>query len=619
MIYFLMKNFKYYKPNINDAIEFVRSSPLKLTLFSLNFVIILYQIYQGFSTSSSIDMVGYRGEDDGAFFPIISKIHSYLAHFKIDILIKGHLIGEHFGYGWLFWMVSAIFTIPGAIISHLFGIDNFLISGVSHLSLALSFGGLFFFYKALNFYTKDELVKFAIIVLILCYPAFGYLSIKWHPTSFNFFFNCLLFYHLAKLEVVTKKQLKVIAIILAMSIGSRVTGIFMLPLVGLMLADRLKWQINKKNLKLAGYFFAILTFFSILFHDPSLLLFQKDYYLAHHKIISHWSNLLGYSFGCPSCANSSYRFTVGILNPFVKIYIFSFLALLFVTTTIVSLKNKETNTKKYDLFYIFITLGFVIFYLVFFVNYYISYSLTPYLFTVSFLFPIPLILLGNKNKILKISVIFILLVSNLFLNYKDLYVPYEEYQNFYDCLYKDRSKDCNSIINFNYVRYNHHATYHKSYIEGATKIREIVGPIEKYDDGLDLLLDFRIPTFYNARHRSNLVLISVFDNLDKAKDFSKKEYDYIGFFKHARILKGTDGVEEDIAYLIQNVKKAKLPQEEEKELIDKQQEMFSNWRKSRKIVDEFLKTKKLKHSYYKKVYEDDNFLFFKNTGINKKL
>jgi len=562
-------------------------------------------------------MVGYRGEDDGAFFPIIFKIYYCLTHFEIDKLFRAYSIGEHFGYGWIFWIVSALFVMPGAIISHFFGIDNFLIAGVSILSLTLSFSGLFFFYKALSFYTKDELIKFAIIGMILMHPAFGYLSIKWHPTAFNFFFSCLLFYQLAKLEIVTKQNLRIIAITLAMSIGSKMTGLFMLPLVGLFLADRLKWQMNKENLIFAGYFFGVLCFFSVLFYDPSFFLFRKSYFIEHYKIISGLSEFLGQSSGCPQCSNPYYRIN-SVFTSFIKPQIIIFLLTLFSFGILSSFKNKSCDSRKYDLLYIFVCLGIVTVYLTYFVRYDVQYSFVPYFYTISFLVPIFLIIIANQGQIIKFLIVFILMAGNLFLNYSDLIVPYESYQKSYDCHYKDRGKNCKKY-SFNYVRYRHHETYHRPYIDGAKNIKKIIGELDNYPKGLNLMMDFRVPTFYNPRLRSGVNLLSVFDNLNvldshkiKNSIYEKKTYNYIALFKHARILHGELSVKEDIAYLVNNIKNSNLSTKDKERIINQNQEMFSNWMESAKMIDDFLATNRFLAADYQKVYEDENFLLYRH-------
>jgi len=609
VILFCKNKEKSYQEIINYNLRFV-------TLL-ICLIIFVYQIYQAFATSGSIDMVGYRGEDDGAFFPIIIKIHQYLAHLKIDSIIKGHSIGEHYGYGWFFWIISALFTIPGALISHFFGIDNFFIFSASFLSLILSFAGLFFFYKALSFYTKDELIKLSIIIMILMYPAFGYLSIKWHPTSFNFFFNCLLFYQLAKLESVTTKELKIIAVILAMSIGSRITGVFMLPLVGLFLADRLEWEISKKNFVLAGYFLGILTFFSILFHDPSLFLFKKDYFIQHYQIITNWKNLLGNSFGCPQCSDPIYRVNNGIFLPFIKLPIIIFLFGLFCFVSIGVVRGKINGNKKYDLTYILLVLLIVLIYLVFLIKYEASYSLVPYFYTISFLAPISLIVIDNQNKITKFTIIAAILSGHLFLNYKNLFVSHKDYESFYDCFYKNRGKDCNWISAFNYVKYRYHESYHLSYTDSAENMKKIVGNLNDYPKGLKLLMDFRVPTFYNPAIRNGVIVDTMFDNISIFYDeTNKNKYDYIALFKHSRMLAGESGVEDDIRYLIEHVKKSNLPKKDGEEIITQNQEMFLNWVQSARITDNFLKSKKFSDTYYQKVYEDKNFLFFKKKRLD---
>ena len=83
------------------------------------------QFYQSFAVSNSLDMVGNRGEDDGAFFPIVMKLYHYFFHLEIDNFITGSKVGEHYGYGWFFWVVSAAFALPGAAIRMIVGVDNF--------------------------------------------------------------------------------------------------------------------------------------------------------------------------------------------------------------------------------------------------------------------------------------------------------------------------------------------------------------------------------------------------------------------------------------------------------------------------------------------------------------
>ena len=580
-------------------------NPWFFALVTLCLIVFIYQIYQSFASSSSLDMVGYRGEDDEAFHAVLRNIHQAIIYFKFGNIAKNPQY--YFYYGWMFWAISAIFTMPGFIFSKFAGIDYFLIAGVSQLSLLLSFGGLFFTYKTISIYTKDELIKFLIIAFILSYPAFGYYSLKWHPSAFNFFFNAWALYLTVSLSQVTNKDLCTIAIVAALSVGCKLTGAFILPLIGLILFERMEFLLNKKTIKQLICFVVMVLLFSLLFTNPKLFILNRSIWKGQFN----FSGLISANLGNLGAAEPGHRFIYGTMA-FVKLPIMAILILFYGLAIRHSIKYCKNN--KFDILFIFISVILILLYLTCCVHSYIEYSFVAYFFTVSFLLPYAFLCLDSIKISRSILIVFALtiLLANFALNFNNLFVPYNKYEQSQNCYAQERIK-CWDVSN-SYLTYMHHEKYYKKYVDAGYKMRALVGNLNDYKNGLYMLMDSEVPEFYNPDFRQpNISITTVFNNINAVQNsIAPNKFDYIAFYKYERMMLQ----EQELLSIIKTLKQRiqndnSLSTTQKQQIMNENEKMFDNWMDSEKIVQQFLLTKRFQGAKYKLIYEDKNFLFYK--------
>ena len=219
-----------------------------LLIISALFFTILF--VENFIFSSSFATLQLREIDDVAFQYSIRNMHEAISAFKLDGLIKLN----DYGYGWIYWIIVGLITYPFYLLALLTDCYVPLISIPRQISLAFVIGSAFFIYKSLSVYSKNEFLKFMAMILLMSFPAFGYFGLRFGTVSQVMFFSILTFYLTIRKDDHEKKDLKSIAIAAAACVGTKISGALILPLIGFILADRMKWSINKDNFKKAQYF-----------------------------------------------------------------------------------------------------------------------------------------------------------------------------------------------------------------------------------------------------------------------------------------------------------------------------------------------------------------------------
>ncbi len=255
-------------------------------LFAMTFFFIFFQ---NFLFSQSFSSLHLREVDDLAFQISLRTIHQKISHFRIDSLLKLN----DYGYGWIFWIFTGLITYPFYLISLVCECYFPLIALPRQISLLFTAGTVFLVYKIISIYTKDEFTKLCALIFFLSFPAVGHFAGRFSTTPMVMFFSALTVFLAVRKNDYEKKDLRQIAISAAICIGTKLNGIMIIPLVGLILADRLHWQLNNQNLRKAGFFLLNLILFSILFINPSLFLspFIPSYLTRYIESVQYNSHL----------------------------------------------------------------------------------------------------------------------------------------------------------------------------------------------------------------------------------------------------------------------------------------------------------------------------------------
>jgi len=201
---------------------------LFVALFSLVFV---FLFAQNFVFSSSFDILLYRSIDDYAFQKVLRNFHDIIFHFKD--LSKLFIINDY-AYGWLFWIIHIVLTLPFYLISIL-GSDFLLISMARNISLFFMIGSCFVLFKISKLYTKDKYIPYFIILFFMSYGFFAISAMSFRTIAQSCFFCALTLYFTLRNKEISKKDLKYIAISLSACIGSKLSTALILPLIVILL------------------------------------------------------------------------------------------------------------------------------------------------------------------------------------------------------------------------------------------------------------------------------------------------------------------------------------------------------------------------------------------------
>jgi hypothetical protein len=537
--------------------QFLKLNFLDKLLITVSFSIVLFLFIQNFIFSSSFDYLIYRGVDDYAFHKSLRNYHEALLSFKLDKLFRMF----DYGYGWIFWFIHTILTFPFYLIS-LSGSDTLLISSARNISLLFSIGSLFILYKIIYHYTKDNSLSLAASLIFMTFPYFAYSAMSFRTLAQVQFF-CMLTFYLSLIYRVDNGNLKYIAYSLAAAIGTKLSAIFITPLLAMVVLNRYHWKFDRKTYHDFLYFLKYFIPSTIFFINPSWFLapFHTSLFTKHIGYINLVSSNVTTNIGF----NQSFfdNFFSAYSDSYLSVYI---LILFFIGLFIKFVKDFIANEElKYDFLYIFLFVGLLSTFLASYVKLNYTY-ITNYFYSFSFLLLLAIVLLKDFKKPIKIVIALLLIVLNTYYNFHPIKKWY-----FY---HHDRA---NSDMIVNRIKTH----------------KELAGIIGSPNQQLSILADYRAPFVY-SNFRKNIYLGVIFDNisviLNEAKN-QQRTIDYIVLSKESRLLLNDLEFKENISNTDDDVKNQLIL---EKAVMDK-------------LIKEGLFDNKL----YDRVYEKNNIIMYK--------
>ena len=527
---------------------------LFVTLFSLIFV---FLFVQNFIFSSSFDILLYRSIDDYAFQKVLRECHENIFYFKKPLSL---FVINSYGYGWLFWIIHVVLTLPFYLISIL-GSDFLLISMARNISLFFMIGSCFVFFKISKLYTKDKYIPYFIILFFMSYGFFAFSAMSFRTIAQSCFFCVLTLYLTLRNKEISKKDLKYIAISLSACIGSKLSTALILPLIAILLLDRFNFNFNKENFKKSVYFLKYLIPFSIFFSNPSLFYspFKSQLLTNYLDIMSHHLNAIKTNYGDSSSLFEIFK--SAFFENYLNKYLMSFSLLVLFLKLINDIKNLRKN--KFDFLYYFIFLISLSLYLVNNIKMGASY-VANYFFSFSFILILSLVYLDK----FKPKITYALLIALFFLN---IFLNFNQATNYYFEFFTKK----NSQITKN----NFSAQY---------DMQKLVGPD---DQKMNILADAHSPSIYSD-FRKNRKTIYVYDNISVVKDWLPAEnFDYILLSRNSVINSSDEYFKIKYENSSPDIKKI---------LLD-----------SRNIVDVLIKKNIFDKAKYNLIYDKYDLLLFK--------
>jgi hypothetical protein len=538
-----------------------------LKLFFIFYLIVIFSFLflQNFVLTENFELFTLRSLDGFNFHVELRKLHDYLAHGEIKKILKESFF---FGYGFIFWISFALITFP----FYLFDAEQLIIITTLEICLIFQMLCLWVLYKISSIYSKSELTKISICFLGSLFGIFGFFGLHFYAITPVAFFELLALYCTIRIKTSpTKKDLIIIALLAAVAVGIKVTGILIMPAICLILADRCKWVINKENQK--NFFIFILVFFTgtIILSHPYF-----SNYSSYLETINSFRNYTSSNGGTIINDNLLFMFNKGVVGNFLPGIALLSLLIIFVVRIFLDLKL-ETSRRR-DFLYILLNCLMALVYCL------ISVKRDPiilanYLLAFAFLFLLSLTVKDywkyctNLQKLIITGSISTILISTAFYRFNI-----------------GINKNDLDLRNPRYI-YNLENNESKNKIDAMLQIKKITQEYRKNNEEISIIYDYQILLPY-SRIRQGIIAINYLDNINITQNWYEKEFDFIILGKKSIIMKASDDI---IKEQTANVTKERL----------------EDFLASHKIVEKLLKHGEFKKSKYRLLYDGQDMLIFK--------
>ena len=191
---------------------------------------------ENFIFSEGFGLLGFREVDDVAFQTSLRAVHEALraGHFdKIFAL-------NDYAYGWVFWAPMAVLSFPFYVLQQATGIEWPLIVLPRMVSLAFTGLSLVVMRRLLRQLAVPEWACALALLIFLLTPAMGYFSLRFGTVSPVAFFSLAAVYLALRDDVDCETSVRQSLLCLAVGGGIKLSGLLVLPLVGVLLLIRLR-------------------------------------------------------------------------------------------------------------------------------------------------------------------------------------------------------------------------------------------------------------------------------------------------------------------------------------------------------------------------------------------
>lgn len=479
------------KKNLNTKSDVVFS----LAAYIIACIIVLILFFENFVFSSGFDTLQFREIDDLAFQASLRKIHLWINSgqlFRLFVL-------NDYAYGWIFWFPIGLITYPLYLISTHFAIDWPLIVVPREISLAFAIGTLLIVRQILKIYHASEWVLAGGMLVFLLFPIFGYISLKFGTSAEIMFFSALSLY-LAISDCPSTKRGRIFAVsALALAASVKLSGLFIAPLIVLIIALRYKFNTFSKVAYDFMFSSILFIFLLIVFSNPSLLAYPFS-----HKLGQHYFEILTHFIGVTK--NDS--LPINQLNKFYDAFLGSIVNLIWMSILTFGLIGHAIRSKydRLDFFSIILVLVLIVTYLFYEIGG--SLYIQIYFTSVSFLLLLGLIFYNHSNfgK-------FILIMISLL-----------ELTDLINKAYKDYTSDASS--NIGHLMYFIKDIKSENAFNESKKLNNCLNIKNKNWSG-HIFIDYDVPNAFNSLSYPSACISYAWNNLSATKKYCGISVDYI--------------------------------------------------------------------------------------------
>lgn len=358
-----------------------------------------YFFAENFVLSDSWEVLSLRSIDDYAMQDSIRSMQKAL----ISGDWKRVFSFFDYAYGNAFWLINAILLSP----LYFVGDAQSLIVVGRQISLIFVFGSIYLAGLIIDRIRPDaSQLKYPILIAIATMPMVTIIATKLHVNAQCVFLGLLSFYLLVREPILNRRTLIWSGVFAGMAVGFKLTGIFILPLLGLTLLNRL-WQQGKVNIAKDTIIFCVtVILITAACTAPTLLLFP---FFTKELGATYSTFLLFRNMANTEVFSASTLISDGI-GFYVSPFVFAVIYILFLMLIFDDIKKN-----KYISTFIFSVIFVSMFFLVATVNKAPSYIAT-YLLSLSFFIPYGLLGITTirASNLIKMLIIYTIIVSGLF-------------------------------------------------------------------------------------------------------------------------------------------------------------------------------------------------------------
>lgn len=221
---------------------------------------------QNFIYADSFEALSFRRIDDIAFQLVLKDMH----HAMLELNFKGFFATNNYSYGWIYWFPLALLTFPFYLIdSSISEIAIIVIPRES--SLFWQIGTMFIAYKIMMYFTQNKDISLFAILSFALFPSFGFYSSVFGTPSQIQFFAALSIYLVLNFKKINFKNISILAFIVALAAATKITGLMVCAIVGLILLKRLNFKFNMRNIKIISLFTLVLISSWWILYNPFLV------------------------------------------------------------------------------------------------------------------------------------------------------------------------------------------------------------------------------------------------------------------------------------------------------------------------------------------------------------
>lgn len=210
-------------------------------LLAVEILFILYCTLQNFVLCEDFSLLSIHGIDDAAFAESVRKL--YASQGMEELLVQ-----NDFGYGWIYWISVALFTLPGKFLYDQ-GITSVLYILLPRFySMIFAILSVYVFYRLCRVYIKSPWLVATATLLFPLFPTMMHFSQRFSTTPSMTFFALLCVYFIVKDERLKPGSFWCSSLSLAIALGIKLTAVAIVPLFLLLMFSRFAWKFNKENI-----------------------------------------------------------------------------------------------------------------------------------------------------------------------------------------------------------------------------------------------------------------------------------------------------------------------------------------------------------------------------------